>query len=52
MVKGAYFSLGFDSLSRKKKEKKSGVFTKALGGGRDHFQTFRYPYGNNRYDKW
>ncbi len=50
MVKGAYFSDGFDLLeSKKKKRKKSRVFTKTNGGS---FHTFRYPSENNQWDKW
>ncbi len=33
MVKGAYFSEGFDLLESKKKKKKISVFTMARGGG-------------------
>ncbi len=34
MVKGAYFSVGFYVLLRKKKRKKRGVFTKVRCGAR------------------
>ncbi len=53
MVKGAYFSEGFDVLETKIKNRKKVVFfSMELVSGQGTIFTLRYPSENNQCDKW